>query len=72
MTEVPIPDFVRTDFATLILYATFIFFGVYSFIITYHWVRWAPDRHSETVTLGAYYIGSAMLLLGMLVTYAFL
>jgi hypothetical protein len=72
MTEVPIPDFLRIDFATLILYATFIFFGIYSFVITYHWVRWAPDSRSQTITLSSYYIGSGILLAGMLSAYIFL
>lgn len=69
MAPFELPLGLLTDFATLMLYATFIFFGVYSFVITYHWVKYAPSRETQLTTLGAYYAGSALLLIGMLGAY---
>ncbi len=70
MTPTLFFDLFSTDFSTLLLYAALIFFVLYSFIITYHWVRWCVGYSMLVWSLAAYYAGSAILLLILLVSYA--
>jgi hypothetical protein len=63
-------DLFRTDFSTLLLYAALIFFVIYSFIITYHWMRWCVGYSMLVWSLAAYYAGSLVLLLILFGSYA--
>lgn len=70
MTPGFIFELFRSDFSSLILYAALIFFVLYSFIITYHWLRWCVGYSMMVWSLSTYYAGSLLLLVIVFASYA--
>lgn len=68
----PLLPLVVADAAALLLYTMLIVFVIYSFIISYHWLRWGGNVFISTLSLAIYFGGSALFLFTLFTAYSLL
>ena len=54
------------NFGTVLFSGLFILFCVYSLVLLYHWIRYAPKNLVMVIATVAYFGGGAVFLLGLL------
>jgi TRAP-type C4-dicarboxylate transport system permease small subunit len=58
-------------FAELLIYITLLVFTIYTIVLGYHFYSYGPSRHTSTLALIVFLSVSAVLFLGLIITYQY-